>query len=311
MVDGRDAARTARLIGDLDGQTYPRELIEVIVACPPDAGFLPADAETESARIRRQRVDTFDAEAANALVRSARGSVVAFTDDACRLPAGWVESGLRAMGQYTAALSGGVLADTTSAAPFLALPGRRRKNSGSGLFLAANSFYVRAALLQVGGFDENAHADWGWDSTASARLAAAGFPVSQDATAFVFRHFAFAPNRAWIREEFDFAAAIPSGVRRMPGLRSTALHHGVFASERTLAFDVLVVGLGVAALRRNPWYAVAGSIPWLRTVGEFVDFWPPAEWRTSMRHVRGAGIRSAVWAAGLAVGSVRARKVVL
>ena len=155
-------------------------------------------------------------------------------------------------------------------------------------------------------------AAWGWDSTASARLAAAGFPVAQDATAFVFRHFAFAPNRAWIREEFDFAAAIPSGVRRMPGLRSTALHHrllrvGAHVRVRHTARRIWAS----PSIRRNPGYAVAGSIPWLRTVGEFVDFWPPAEWRTSMRHVRGAGVRSAVWGAGLVVGSLRARKVVL
>ena len=54
-----------------------------------------------------------------------------------------------------------------------------------------------------------------------------------------------------------------------------------------------------------------GVVPWARTVIEYVDLFPPAEWPTSVRNVRGIVLRNAVRFAGLTTGSVRARRVVL
>ncbi len=157
IVLGEEADRALRLVGDLEEQTYPRERIDVCFAVP-------------------------DAQAANAALRAARGEIVAFTDEWSRPPAGWVESGVRAMGEYTAALAGGVLAAQGSAVPFLALPDRKLRVGGRGLYLAANSFYIRDAVLSVGGFDEHVGRAWGWDSTAAARLRAAGYPTAEDET---------------------------------------------------------------------------------------------------------------------------------
>jgi hypothetical protein len=291
VVQGDDETRTDRVLGDLDGQTYPRDLIDIVVASP-GAG-------------------TFDAAAANRAWRAAPNDIVAFTDDWCRLPAGWIEGGVRGLGDYTTALAGGVFADNTSSVPFLGLPGRRLRCGGSGLYLAANSFYVRDALEAVDGFDERAGAQWGWDSTAAGRLAAAGYPVAEDESAFVHRHYEFPPDRSWIRTEYERARGIPMAIRRNPYLRASALHHRYFASERTLAFDVLLAGIGVAVVTRKPLYAVALAVPWARTVAEYVDFWPLPEWRTSARNLRGIGIRNAAWLGGLIEGSVRARRIVL
>jgi hypothetical protein len=286
VVLGDDADRALRIAGDLEEQTYPRERVEVLFATPGAA-------------------------AANAALREARGEIVAFTDDWSRPPSGWVESGVRAMGEYTAALAGGVLAEQGSAVPFLAMPDRKLRVGGGGLYLAANSFYVRDAVLSVGGFDEKVGRAWGWDSTAAVRLRAAGFPIGEDETAFVFRNYPFPRDRSWIREEFERTRDLPFAVRRDPSLRMGALDHRYFASERTRAFDIALVGFSLAVVRRKPAYAVVGVLPWVRSVIEYVDVWPPTEWPTSVRNLRGIALRNAVWLAGLTVGSARARRVVL
>jgi hypothetical protein len=286
VVIGDDADRALRILGDLEEQTYPRDLIEVLLAAP-------------------------GAVSANAALRETRGEIVAFTDDLSRPPAAWVESGVRAMGDFTAALAGGVLASQGSAVPFLAMPDRKLRAGGHGLYLAANSFYVREAVLSVGGFDESFDRSWGWDSTAAARLRAAGFPVSEDETAFVFRSYPFPPDRSWIRDEFRRARDLPHAVRCDPTLRDRALNRRFFASERTRGFDLALLGVGLAVARRRPLYALVLLVPWLRTVVEYVDLWPPAEWRTTLRNLRGIVLRNVVWFAGLTVGSARARRVVL
>jgi hypothetical protein len=286
IVVGDDADRALRLQGDLAEQTYPRERIEVCFAAP-------------------------GAQAANVALREARGEIVAFTDDLSRPPAGWVESGVRAMGEYTAALAGRVLAEQGSAVPFLAMPDRGLKTGGNGLYLSANSFYVRDAVVAVGGFDEAVGEAWGWDSTAAVRLRAAGFPIAEDESAYVFRTYPFPPDRSWIRDEFERARDLPLAVRRDSGLRTKALDHRYFASARTRGFDIALLGVGLAVARRRPVYAVAFAVPWVRTVIEYVDVWPPAEWRGTLRNLRGIVLRNGVWAAGLTVGSLRARRVVL
>lgn len=286
VVVGGDADRELRVAGYIEEQTYPRERIEVLFAKPGAA-------------------------AANEALHAANGEIVAFTDDWSRPPAGWVESGVRGMHDYTAALAGGVLAEQGSAVPFLAMPDRKLRAGGRGLYLIANSFYMKAAALEVGGFDETVGDAWGWDSTVAVRLRAAGFPIAEDETAFVFRMYPFPPDRSWIRDEYQRTRALPMAVRRDPSLRTRALDHRYFASERTRAFDIALLGMGIALVRRKPAYAVVGLLPIARSVIEYVDLWPPAEWKTSVRNLRGIALRNGVWLAGLTAGSVRARRVVL
>jgi hypothetical protein len=286
VIVGDDADLAVRIAGDLEEQTYPRDRFEI--------------------RFCRR-----GAKAANAALRNAGGTIVAFTDELSSPPAGWVESGVRAMTEYTAALAGGVLAAQGSAVPFLALPDRKLRTGGNGLYLVSNSFYARDAALSVGGFDESVDQAWGWDSSAAARLRAAGFPLGEDESAFVVRSYPFPLDRSWIAEEFQRTRDLPAAVRRDPSLRRKALDHRYFASERTLAFDIALLGVGLAVARRKPAYGVVFGLPWARSVAEYIDLWPPAEWRTSIRNLRGILLRNAIWLAGLTVGSARARRVVL
>jgi SAM-dependent methyltransferase len=286
VVVGEDPERAGRVVADLEGQTYPREQVEVCFSTP-------------------------DATGANVALRKAKGEVIAFTDDLCHVPAGWLETGVRALSDYNAAVAGGVFVADGSAHPFLAMPDRQVHAGGRGLCLSANSFYRRAALLSVGGFDESVGGAWGWDSTAAIRLRAAGYPTSEDETAVVFRTYPFPTDRSWMGEEYTRTRQLPGAVRRDPSLRTRGLDHRFFASARTRNFDLALVGLALASARRKPRYAVLLAAPWFRSVIKYIDLWPPRQWGTSVRNFRGIVLRNVIWLAGLLVGSVRSRKVVL
>jgi hypothetical protein len=286
VVVGEGPDRARRVVGDLEAQTYPRDLVEMLFATP-------------------------DAKGANAALREASGEVVAFTDYLSHPPAGWLESGVRALSDYNAAVAGGVFVEEGSAHPFLAMPDRQVHAGGQGLYLSANSFYRREAVLSVGGFDESVCDAWGWDATAAIRLRAAGFPLAEDETAVVFRTYPFPVDRSWIREEFERTRDIPFAVRRDPSLRSRALDHHFFASARTRNFDLAIVGVVLAAARRKPRYAMLLAFPWFKSVVKYIDVWPPQQWSTSVRNFRGMVLRNVIWLAGLIVGSVRSRKIVL
>jgi SAM-dependent methyltransferase len=286
VVVGEDPEHARRVICDLERQTYPRDRVEM-------------------------RFSTPDAKAANAALRDATGDVVAFTDDRSHPPAGWLESGVRALSDYNTAVAGGVFVEEGSAHPFLALPDRQVHSGGRGLYLSANSFYRRDEVLAVGGFDESVSDAWGWDSTAAIRLRSAGFPTAEDETAVVFRTYPFPVDRSWMREEFKRTRDLPLAIRRDPSLRNRALDHHFFASARTRNFDLAIGGLVLATVRRKPRYAVFLALPWCRSIIKYVDVWPPKQWGTSIRNLRGMVLRNAIWLAGLIVGSARARKLVL
>jgi len=285
IVVGRDPEQACRVLGELDRQTYPRDQVEVRFATP-------------------------DARAANVALREASGEVVAFTDDLSHPPAGWLESGVRALSDYNAAVAGGVFVEEGSAHPFLAMPDRQVHDGGRGLFLSANSFYRRDAVLSVGGFDESVSGAWGWDATAAIRLRCAGYPTTEDETAVVFRTYPFPVDRSWMREEFERTRDLPFAVKRDPGLRVRALDHRFFASSRTRNFDLAIAGLILAAIRRKPGYAILLT-PWFKSVIKYVDVWPPSQWTTSVRNLRGMVLRNIIWLCGLIVGSARSRRPVL
>jgi hypothetical protein len=67
----------------------------------------------------------------------------------------------------------------------------------------------------------------------------------------------------------------------------------------------------VAVIARNPLVGGGGLLLWLASGHRHVYLWPPRRWRTTLRHLRGMWLRSWVWFAGLAVGSLKARRFVL
>ena len=73
---------------------------------------------------------------------------------------------------------------------------------------------------------------------------------------------------------------------------------------------VLLIGLVATAITRNWWLLLVGLL-WLASCRRHIFLWPPGQWPTSFRHLRGMYLRSVVWFIGLAVGSFQARRLVL
>ena len=169
-----------RCLRALDQQDLDPGAFEVLVA--DDAASEATRAQVESrARTMRPAVRYIavtqrhgPAAARNAGWRAARGAIVAFTDDDCRPEPGWLSCGLAAFGEDTAAVSGQVMV------PLPDDPTDYERDA-SGLeraeFVTANCFCRRAALEQVGGFDERFAAAWREDSDLQFALLRAGLKI--------------------------------------------------------------------------------------------------------------------------------------
>lgn len=307
------------VVAALENQTYPRDRTELVLVWPAALGPVP---EVPGSLERREIVvdgPVPSPGAANVALQACAGHVVALTSDTCQIPPGWVESGVRELGGWTMAVAGRVLVQTHSAAAFLDLPGRRRYPRPDGLYPWSNSFYVREPLFEIGGFvDPDPTASvaggrsptWGWDSTAAVKLARSGYHVAESNQVYLHQLFPPPPDRSWIRREYEYARGIPFGIRWDRSLRRS-LHLGRFASERTFAFDLMAGGVVAGVLTRRPAVAALGVLAYARAVSEYVDLWPISVWPTTLRHLRGVALRSAIWSAGLARGSIDARRVVL
>lgn len=111
------------------------------------------------------------AAARNAGWRSARGEIIAFTDDDCIPQAQWLKAGVTAMVDGVAGAAGHLIV------PLKGVPTDYQYNAaqlGKNDFVTANCFYRRAALGEVGGFDERFTAAWREDTDLVFTLLARG-----------------------------------------------------------------------------------------------------------------------------------------
>lgn len=308
-----DQAREARLLEGLTRQNYPRKRFEVILL--RDARLAPTKQSSgiEPGRIiptKRPCGPT----AANEAVAAATGELLAFTDDRCTLPRGWIETGVGAMQGWTAAATGRVVDDGHSPRAFLTLPGARPNSNGESWFSSANSFFRRRAVLDTLGFDERfdtrSGGRVGWDNELAHRLEAKGHSIRVASALTVTRSFPIPRRLTWIGQEFSHSRDLVRAVAKTPSMRRELLNGRLFATRRTMWFDLMVAGIGLAAASRRPIY-MALCLPWLFSVLPDVPIWPPGEWNTSMRLLRGLGARHFVWMLGLVAGSVTMRRLVL
>lgn len=301
-----------RLLEALGRQSYPAARWQAILVHPP-LPELPLPARQGQGVSWLAAPEGLGPTAFNAAVRQADGRVIAFTDDSCELPRNWLDAGVGAIREWTVGAAGRVMKGAGASAPFFyGLPGQRETGE-QGFFPAVNSFYLRDALLQVGGFDESfqagARAGWGWESTAANRLRGLGYGLDFEETLYVYRSTRPAASRAWLKEEFSKARDLPAALPRLRGVAPRPVLRA-FASRRTLEFDLLLAGLALAAVRRRPAYGLL-ALPWLAGTASVVELWPPSEWKHSARYARGLAARHLVWLAGLAAGSLKARRPVL
>ena len=131
---------------------------------------------------------------------TARGTVIAFTDDDCVPDRGWLAAGLEACDADpgAAAVSGRVVV------PLSAAPTDYERDA-AGLegaeFVTANCFVRRAALAAVGGFDERFAAAWREDSDLQFTLLAAGGRIAHAPKAVVVHPVRPAPWGVSLRQQ--------------------------------------------------------------------------------------------------------------
>ena len=316
VIAAGETSRLAKTLGRLEAQSYPRRRLEALVLLPSG---VKAPGESTALRVRTLALDApVGPRAFNLALREADCEVVAFTDDHCDLPREWVDIGAGSLTNWTAAATGRVAAAAGSATPFLVMPGARPSNGREQWFSTFNSFYVRSAALGVGGFDESLEdaghgGRTGWETSLAHRIRLDGLPVRAVPELLVNRLFPFASagkRRGWLGSEFQRARHLPSAVRKLHGLGGRVLVGHLFASWRTAWFDLMVAGLVAALIFRNAAFVLL-ALPWLISVRRYLPIWPPSQWGTSIRNLRGMLVRQVVWLAGLLVGSATAGRVVL
>lgn len=145
-------------------QTYPHADFEVVVVDdgsePPVADVAAIFGDTLDARVIRQARQG-PAAARNTGVASARGAIIAFTDDDCRAAPDWLEKLLARLagagerlvgGRVVNALDDNVFASTSQL--ILEMAYAHHDADGSARFLNSNNMAVTAdSLVRLGGFD--------------------------------------------------------------------------------------------------------------------------------------------------------------
>ena len=114
--------------------------------------------------------------------RSARAPIVAFTDDDCVPQPGWLREGLAAFRDGVSAAAGHIVV------PLGERPTDYERNAAGlsgAVFVTANCFCRRAALEQVGGFDERYEVAWREDSDLQFAIEQRGLTIARAGQAVV------------------------------------------------------------------------------------------------------------------------------
>jgi hypothetical protein len=242
----------------------------------------------------------------NTAVLRCSAPLLAFTDDDCLPAPHWLSALVDGLADPAAAV---VQGRTTPEAGAWAGPwGRSLHVSGiSGLFETANLGCRRADFLRAGGFRAQrllSGRAFGEDVVLGSALAELG-QVGHRPDALVEHRVLPGGYRDFLRERRRLEG-FPHLVAAVPALRRE-LVAGLFLSRRTATADLAVVGVLAAVAGRRAWPLLAAA-PWAAAC------WREAAHRPGRpRPVRAAQLAAAdvVGLAGLATGSVRARRVVL
>lgn len=302
------------LVERLEAQTLASERFEVVIVDngSDDDTWAQLRALVPGSRLRiaalRLPVNRGPAAARNAAVAVSRAPLLAFTDDDCLPEAGWLDALLQA------AEDGDVIQGRTEpdAEATGAWDRTIRIVGASPLFETCNIAYRRAHFDAVGGFDEtNAIAArpgaraFGEDVLLGAAAVAAGARHVYADGAVVRHRYLPATYGDHVREMRNLAG-FPALAREAPPL-GDALWLGVFLTPRTAAFDLGVVAVLAALVRRRPAYLL-GAVPW---IAQTLPMTLEHGGRNRLVRLAQLGVADAVGAASLLGGSLRHRRAVL
>jgi hypothetical protein len=242
--------------------------------------------------------------------------VCAHMDDECHAPPMWIRTLASTLDEATGVVTGPILEDESSYPCFLVLPGSRVMWIHKGLYPIYNVAYLRAPALAAGGFDSTAYSSQraplplGWDTELAWRLQRLGWQGKYLKDLFLFRHYTAPQRRTWIRENWRLAQDLPGTVSLAPELGRPLLTAGYFAGSNTLCFDLLALGMAATLVRRSLRWSML-ALPWLVWNRTYADIWPPGRWLWTTRVGAALTARHIIWMCGLAVGSFKARRLVL
>lgn len=244
--------------------------------------------------------------ARNAGAAVAAGEALAFTDADCVPTPGWLRAGLAAL-RDADLVQGAVHADPDAPlGPFDRTVWVTREG---GLYECASLFVRRETFDAVGGFEDWLDAGIGKPLAEDAWF---GWRVRRSGARTAFSEAALAYHAVFPRGPAGYAAErarlvyFPAIAQKMPEIRETLFFGRLFLSRRSAAFDAALAGAAAAAIARSP-LPLAAAVPYVWIAG-----------REAVRWRRGAPIvllgetaADAVGLAALAIGSVRARSLVL
>ena len=306
IVPARDAATTLpALLAALDAQVGAGPF-EVVIADDGSRDATPDLARAAGARVAHTaRPGSGPGAARNTGLALARGSLLAFTDADCIPTPDWLRRGRAALA-HADLVQGAVLPP-----PGLAIGPFDRHihvTAPRGLFESANLLARRELVERLGGFEPGVALgtgkEMGEDAWLGWRAVRSGARTAFCADALV-HHEVFPRSAAGLLAERTRVRFFPELARRIPELRETMFWGRLFLSRRSAAFDLALVGLGVA-LRGRPAGACT-ALPYLAiAVSSTRHHGRRRPWSTLVYIAA-----DAVGAAALLAGSARARTPVL
>jgi len=177
--------------------------------------------------------------------RAARGTWIAFTDDDCQPTPGWLRAGLARVRQGGVLVVGKV--DPDPAQRHKTGPWSRSLTIRDARFMqTANSFYARADLEAVGGFDE-VFRHGGEDTDLGLRvMEQLGRERVFEPEAYVLHDVHPGTPTTLARSSATRWTDLPLILRRHPQMRKAALHHHVFWKATHPATLIALTGLVAA-----------------------------------------------------------------
>jgi len=262
------ADRVAALLEDLGRQTLPPVSFEVVVVddASTDGTADRLDALAPSLaypiRVLRQPTNAGAGAARNAGLRLVRAPLVAFTDDDCHPAPDWLERGV-------AAFSGevGIVQGRTTPIDEVAVGFSQTIEELSLLFEACNIFYRRDALIEAGGFREEAGfffhrqglSPIGEDTRAGWAVRALGWEAVYESGAHVQHDVLPRTYGWWLRygTRYGHFAAL---AREFPDVRRELFWKPLFLRQRSAACFMALLGVSLTPL--TPLMALL-AMPWL------------------------------------------------
>jgi glycosyltransferase involved in cell wall biosynthesis len=295
-----------RMLAALAAQDL-QEPFEVIVS-DDGSGDLTRTREVVAAsplqvRLLENPVNRGPAAARNDGWKAARADVLAFTDDDCQPTPGWLRAGLARVRQGGVLVVGRVDPDPEQRGQ--ESPWSRSLTVHDARFMqTANTFYAKADLEAVGGFDE-VFRNGGEDTDLGLRVLALGRTAVFEPEALVLHDVHAGTPRQLARSSATRWTDLPLVLRRHPQMRALT-HRRVFWKRSHPA--TLVALAGLAAIPLSPLTALLVG-PWLVDRGLLHP--PRGSRRTRLLTLPGTFLVDAAEVVGCVRGSIRHRSLLL